>query len=102
MAYGLASLSCTLPIFLPVVGVSVTTGVGVASVGPLILYGLGVGTVIVSLTVATALFRTALAARLRRALPYINGSGTVALFAGGAYLVYYWADDRWPAGLSRQ
>ncbi len=90
LAYGLASLSCTLPIFLPVVGISVTAGVGMGSAGPLVLYGLGMGTIIVSLTVATALFRTALAARLHRALPYIDRIGTVALFAGGAYLVYYW------------
>lgn len=90
LAYGLASLSCTLPIFLPVVGISVTAGAGWGSLGALALYGIGMGTVIITLTVTAALFRTALATRLRRALPYIDRIGTTALFAAGAYLVYYW------------
>jgi cytochrome c biogenesis protein CcdA len=90
LAYGLASLSCTLPIFLPVVGLSVTTGAGLGSLGSLALYGLGMGTVIIVLTVTTAVFKTAVATRLRRVLPYIDKVGTVALFAAGAYLVYYW------------
>lgn len=90
VAYGLASLSCTLPIFLPVIGLSAAGSTGLTSLGSLALYGLGMGTVIVTLTVATALFRTALTTRLRRVLPYIDTIGTVALFVAGAYLVYYW------------
>lgn len=90
LAYGLASLSCTLPIFLPVVGLSAAGSSGWTSFGSLALFGLGMGAVIVTLTIATALFRTALTTRLRRVLPYIDRVGTVALFVAGAYLVYYW------------
>jgi cytochrome c-type biogenesis protein len=90
LTYGLASLSCTLPIFLAVVGTTLTGATAGSSLGALVLYGLGMGLVIVILTVAMALFQTALAARLRRLLRYVGTIGTVALFLAGGYLVYYW------------
>lgn len=90
LTYGLASLSCTLPIFLAVVGTSLTGASVTSSLGALILYGLGMGTVITTLTVATGMFKSALALRMRGVLRYIGTIGTTALFAAGAYIVYYW------------
>lgn len=90
LSYGLASLSCTLPIFLVVVGSSITAATVWSSLGSLVLYGLGMGSVIMVLTLATGLFKSALAVRMRRLLPYIGPIGTVALFVAGAYIVYYW------------
>jgi cytochrome c-type biogenesis protein len=90
LSYGVASLSCTLPIFLAVVGSSITAATVWPSLGALTLYGLGMGSVIVVLTLAMAVFKSALALRLRRLIPYIEPVGTVALFVAGAYIVYYW------------
>lgn len=90
LSYGLASLSCTLPIFLVVVGSSITTASVWSSLGSLVLYGLGMASVIIALTVATGLFKSALAVRMRRVLPYVGSIGTIALFVAGAYIVYYW------------
>lgn len=90
LAYGLASLSCTLPIFLAVVGASVTTSTIWSSLGALTLYGLGMGFVIIVLTVAAGMFRAALAVRMRRIVRYIDVIGTIALLVAGAYIVYYW------------
>lgn len=90
LSYGIASLSCTLPIFLAVVGGSITA----ASVGPslvqLALYGLGMGTVITALTLAVALFSTAVVRRLRGAARFVDPLGTILLFVAGGYVVYYW------------
>jgi cytochrome c-type biogenesis protein len=90
LSYGLASLSCTLPIFLVVVGSSITTATVWSSLGSLILYGLGMASVVMALTLATGVFQSALAIRLRRVLPYVEPIGTIALFVAGAYIVYYW------------
>lgn len=90
LAYGLASLSCTLPIFLAVVGAAVTTTTVLSSLGALVLYALGMGTVILALTLAAGLFKAALAVRLRRIARVLDVVGTAALFVAGGYIVYYW------------
>jgi cytochrome c biogenesis protein CcdA len=90
LTYGLASLSCTLPIFLAVIGTTLTGATAGSSLGALVLYGLGMGLVITTLTVAMALFQSALAARLRPLIRYVGAIGTIALFLAGGYLVYYW------------
>ena len=89
LTYGLASLSCTLPIFLAVIGTTLTGATAGSSLGALVLYGLGMGLVITTLTVAMAVFQSALAARLRRLLRYVGTIGAIALFLAGGYLVYY-------------
>lgn len=90
LSYGIASLSCTLPIFLAVVGGTITA----ASLGPsvmqLALYGLGMGSVITALTLAVALFRSAMVRRLRGAVRFADPIGTILLFVAGGYIVYYW------------
>jgi cytochrome c biogenesis protein CcdA len=90
VTYGLASLSCTLPIFLAVVGTSLTGADPITAANALLVYALGMGTVIMTLTIATGLFKSALAARMRRLLPYVAVAGTVALFIAGGYIIYYW------------
>ncbi|MGH8775832.1 MAG: hypothetical protein ACRDWI_11875 [Jiangellaceae bacterium] len=90
LGYGLASLSCTLPIFLAVVGTSVTARTMWSSLGSLVMYGLGMGFVIVTLTLAAGAFQATLDLRLRRLLPAISRLGTIALFVAGGYIVYYW------------
>ncbi len=70
ISYGTASLSCTLPIFLAVVGISVA-GVGASSVlSDFLLFALGMGLVIMALTLGMAFFKTAMVGALRKALPY--------------------------------
>jgi cytochrome c-type biogenesis protein len=90
LAYGLASLSCTLPIFLAVLGTTLTGTSLASSLGAVLLYGLGMGTVIMTLTVTAGLFKSAVAARMRGLVRYVDKIGTGALFVAGAYVVYYW------------
>lgn len=90
LAYGLASLSCTLPIFLAVVGAAIATTTVWSSLGALVLYALGMGAVILTLTLAAGLFKAALAARLRQIVRPVNAIGTAALLVAGGYIVYYW------------
>ncbi|MDE2765464.1 MAG: cytochrome c biogenesis protein CcdA [Chloroflexota bacterium] len=90
LGYGAASLSCTLPIFLAVVGNTVTASTALGSIGQLLLYGAGMGAVILALTLSIALFRGAMVRTLRRALPHVQTASAVLLLLSGAFIVYYW------------
>jgi cytochrome c biogenesis protein CcdA len=90
ISYGTASLSCTLPIFLAVVGISVA-GRGASSVlSDFLLFALGMGLVIIILTLGMAFFKTAMVGALRKALPYIAPVGSWLMVIAGAYIVFYW------------
>ncbi len=90
VSYGLASLGCTLPLFLTLVGSSAGTGTTVASLVAFAAYGLGMAVVLMALAVAAALAHYGLARWLRRLLPYLPRiTGGLLVMAGG-YLAYYW------------
>ncbi len=92
LSYGTASLSCTLPIFLAVVGSTLTLAVSnlATSFGQFVLYGLGMGAVIMALTIGMAFFKSAMVRAMRRALPYIQPIGSWLMVVAGAYIVFYW------------
>ena len=90
LSYGLASLSCTLPIFLAVTGLSVASKGFLESAGQFLVYALGMGSVIVLLTLAISVFKGAMVGALRAALPYIQPVSAVLMIAAGAYIVFYW------------
>lgn len=99
VGYGVASLSCTLPIFLSVIAIA-TTGSLAGSVLSFTAFGLGMGTVVATIAVAAAISRNGLAAALRRFLPYANRFGGLVLLLAGAYVVYYWASALFSPALS--
>lgn len=90
IGYGLASLSCTLPIFLALAGGALTTQRLASSLTDYVLYGLGMGFVISILTLVVALFKLAAVQRVRRLVRYVQPLSTVLLLIAGGYLVYYW------------
>jgi cytochrome c-type biogenesis protein len=89
LGYGTASLSCTLPIFLAVMGIATTDGalMGALSVGA---YALGMGTIVVALAVAAALSKASLAIAFKGLLPYLPRLGGAFLFLSGLYVAYFW------------
>ena len=90
VSYGTASLSCTLPIFLAVVGTTLATSGPLAAVGQFILFGVGMGFVIMLLTLGMALFKGAMVGTLRKALPHIQPLSAGLMMVAGAYIVFYW------------
>ncbi len=90
ISYGTASLSCTLPIFLAVVGTSLAVEGLAASAGQFVLYALGMGLVVLLLTLAVALLKGALVGAMRRALPYVQPVTAGLIVLAGAYIVFYW------------
>lgn len=90
VSYGTASLSCTLPIFLSVVGGSIAVGGAPSALGQFVLYALGMGAVILALTLALAIFKAGMSARLRAVLPFVEPVGAALMLLAGSYVVYYW------------
>lgn len=90
LSYGTASLSCTLPIFLTVIGGSFVIADFLPSVWQFVLYGLGMGSVILALTLSMAVFKAALLVWLRKAMTYVQPVSAVLMLAAGGFIVYYW------------
>jgi cytochrome c-type biogenesis protein len=90
LAYGLASLGCTLPVFLAVVGTSLQLHGLAAAVGQFLLFGAGTGIVLTVATLATAWFGEGLIRRVRPLARHIGWVSGVLLWVAGAYVVYYW------------
>lgn len=91
LAFGATSLGCTLPIFLAVVGSSVTVGNFMTGFLQFISYVLGMGLVLHSLTLGIALVKKRFVlGAMRRVVPYIHKISAIFLLTAGSYIIYYW------------
>lgn len=89
-AYAIASLSCTAPVFLSVVGASLAGSGPLARAGMFLAYAAGMGTMLTGLSLGAVLARGGMHAAFRRLAPYISRVSGGFLLAAGAYLIYYW------------
>ncbi len=90
IGYGMASLGCTLPVFLVVVGSAIKSQGLSDGLLQFISFALGMGAVLTVLALSFALFKGGLATYLSRALPYMGRVAGVLLLISGSYQVYYW------------
>jgi len=91
VSYGTASLSCTLPIFLAVVGITTFTASEIlTSVAQFVLYALGMGLVIMVLTLSMALSKETTVGLLRKTLRFVQPLSALLMMAAGSYIVFYW------------
>lgn len=90
LAYGIAALSCTLPVFLAVVGSALTVKGFAFGLLQFISFALGMGFIITMVTIGSALFKETVNRWLRRLVPLVARlSGLLLIFAGG-YILYFW------------
>lgn len=95
VSYAIASIGCTLPLFLGAVSGTINRESVADGLMVFGIYALGMTLVLVGLTVAMALARTSIVRFLRRVQPYVGrvAGGLVAL--AGAYVAYYgWLELR--------
>ena len=91
MAFGATSLGCTLPIFLLVVGSSVTAGDFSTGILQFISYILGMGSIMQLLTLSIAVVKEGVVVgTLRRVLPYVQKISALMLLGAGGYIIFYW------------
>jgi cytochrome c-type biogenesis protein len=93
IAYAVASLGCTIGLFLPTLFAVRSEGV-VASVTRVAAYGLGMALVVTALTVALAAANTGLLRVLRGSMRHVQTIAAVFVLLSGIYLMYYfWVVD---------
>lgn len=90
LAYGLASLGCTLPIFLTVIGGTLTVRSLPAASAQFVLYALGMGFILTLLTFSAAFFKYTAMRGVRRITRYVHPASAALMLAAGTYLIYYW------------
>ena len=90
VAYGAASLSCTLPVFLVVVATSLASQGFWPSLGQFTSFGLGMGAVITAVSLSAVAFRGAVSHALRDMIPHVHRLSAIFLAGAGAYLIIYW------------
>ena len=94
IAYALASLSCALPVLLSAVGIVVGSGVSATGAVNVVVgslaYSLGMGLIMMSVTVAVLYFEDATQRLVGMLIPYVEVIGKLSMVAAGAYIVVYW------------
>lgn len=89
-SYAVASLSCTLPVFLTVVATQFTSRSFVGGVTIFLAYALGMATVLLGVTIVLAFGKQQLVNRLRASARFINRASGVVLILAGAWIVWFW------------
>jgi cytochrome c-type biogenesis protein len=91
ISYGVASLSCTLPIFLSLTAGAIAGSSPAQALLTFVVYGLGMALSVSAITVAIGLGRDRLVARIRPLMSRINTISGVIMIGAGAFIVWYWA-----------
>jgi cytochrome c-type biogenesis protein len=89
VSYAVASLGCTLGLFIPVVVRSFSRRGFTSGVASFVMYALGMALVLMALTIALALARRGLLRVLRSVMRSVDRIAAVVLVLAGAYFVYY-------------
>jgi len=95
VAYAVASIGCTLPLFSTVVlrGTVDQEGLG-TGVAHVVAYGAGMALIVTALTIALAIANTSLLRVLKSGSRYVDRIAAVLVLSSGLYLVYYfWVVD---------
>jgi cytochrome c-type biogenesis protein len=91
VAYGVASLGCSLPVFITFVAASLSVSGSGSAVAVLAAYVAGMATTILALLVAATLFREGVARRIAPLAARLHRVSGLLLVFAGAYLTYFWA-----------
>lgn len=89
IGYSIASLSCTLPVFLLVVFQGISTGGLLDGFLVFLLYALGMGTVMIGVSLAISISNQVFMRLMVKLSSKINFVTSVVLISAGLYLLYY-------------
>ena len=89
VSYAIASLSCTIGVFLAVVGTSGTESTGLSQLGGFMSYGAGMGLLATVLTLAVGLGKKNVVTNFKKLLPKINLISGIILIPVGIYVFLY-------------
>ena len=89
ISYAIASLGCTIGPFVSTVAGAFRRQSFGAGVVVFLAYALGMATILIGLTVTTALAKQGMLKRLRQILPYVDRVAGVLMVIAGLYVAYY-------------
>lgn len=89
ISYAIASLGCTLPVFVGTVSGTVTSQDMLSGLAVYVAYGLGMAVVLIALTLAVAGARETMVRRLRGLIPYVTRIGGALVLVAGLYIGWY-------------
>lgn len=93
VSYAVASLSCTLPVFLVVVAGAIPQLGLLPAIATFLVYGLGMSTLLLVVTLAVALGKRSLVVWLRRSSRHVSRVAGAILVVAGGYIVVFWASQ---------
>ncbi len=88
IAYGVASLGCSLPIFILIVIQGAAVGNFAEILALFAAYGVGAAALIIPLTLTLSLAKGVIHERLLSVLPYMKKMNGIVLIAAGVYMLY--------------
>ena len=89
VTYAVASLSCSIGVFISIVSITIDDADLLSSTATFVAYALGMGALLAVLTVSVALARTGIVTTFRRALPYVQRASGVLVILAGCFVTYY-------------
>lgn len=90
VGYGIASLSCTFPVFLAVIATGLVSGGFGDALAMFAAYTIGKGVLLVAVTVLTVAGGATFAGKIRRAVPAMKVASALLLIVSGAYIAWYY------------
>lgn len=90
VSFALASLSCTLPVFLTVIATATAQPSLTGRLTTVAAYAAGMMLLLIAITILLALGHASLITRLRRLTPILNHLAGAILVAAGVYVIAYW------------
>ena len=90
IVYAIASIGCTIGLLISVILGSINRHGFVSGVISIVLYGLGMGLLVTSLTVALAFARVGLVSTIKKSFKWFDKISAVFVVLTGLYLSWYW------------
>ena len=90
VSYAVASLSCTLPIFLSLIAGTFARSTVLEGISAFVAYSLGMSLVITAITLTMAFGQDRIVRLVRSSARYVNRISGVVLAGAGLFIVWYW------------
>jgi len=90
IVYAIASIGCTIGLLISVILGSINRHGFVSGVISIVLYGLGMGLLVTSLTVALAFARVGLVSTIKKSFRWFDKISAVFVVLTGLYVTWYW------------
>lgn len=90
IVYALAAIACVLPVFLMIVFSALSAGGFLSGLLIFLIYALGMGVMMIVVSMAVVLSKELLLRRFRSLMPYVHKVSAVILILAGIYILIYW------------